>query len=549
MVMVASILLKKELKQNAVIYLVPYLFLLLIITFNHQDPAWLPAQWLQALAVSLPLAMAGAYGLQAFDLEENSRARDFLLAKPLSPGQIVGVKYLSGLLVLFPLSVLWIAALLPQSFIAPTLDNLDSFWLTLFLMIVLILYSASFLAGILLKGPVKLLAAIGIGAGAIVWVGLIWLESLTMLFYTHWDRFPGLSLTLIYLLTLIIIGLLLVITVGLVLQILKNTLSSRNNLRPIGLILTIFILLPLLLELGNSLNRPVIGAFDNLACSFFSKADWFISIEGARQPAGQLVALTDAWGRLGIAAPFQKPQVVYVSTGIATKPLQNIVWSPDGRQVVFSDNEQLKLYSPATQAITDLGAGLVAFWSRDSRRLLVGRESTKQDEAHPMSVANLRRISLMSLDLKQPDAIRPVEELYTNDLAWEWDSIGNNILAVNRAGVITVIDLNTGQTQKIALLPKQKEPVFFGKILPPDSHSSTFAFILCSFDSTQTGRPKKVYSIRWHDFDPKTKKITLAGTLTDCSYKDFIACRQDHSLLARSFDNGLYRRIRLSRQR
>jgi hypothetical protein len=545
MVMVASILLKKELKQNAVIYFVPYLFLLLILTLNRQNPAWLPPQWVQALTVSLPLAMAGAYGLQAFDLEENGRARDFLLVKPLSPGQIVGMKYLSGLLVLLPLTVLWVAALLPQSFIAPTLDNLDSFWLTLFLMIVMILFSASFLAGILLKGPVKLLAAIGIGAGATVWAGLVWLESLTALFYAHWDRFPGLALILIYLLTLLLIGLLLAITVGLVLQILKSTLSFWDNLKPIGLILTVFILLPLLLWLGNTLNRPGICAFDNLAGSLFSAADWFISIEGARQPAGKLVALTDARGRLGITAPFQKPRVVYVSTGIETKPLQNIVWSPDGRRVVFSDNGQLKLYSLATKATSDLGAGVVAFWSRDSRRLLVGREATDQDEPNPAPAANLRRISLVLLDPRRPAAVRPLEELDTNDLALEWDSPGNSLFAVNRAGIITVIDLNTGQTQKIALLPNnQKESVFFGKILPPDSHSSTFAFILCSFNSSQAGQ-RKTYTIRWYDLDQKTKKITLAGTLTDCSYKDLIGCRRDHSLLARKFDNGLYRRIKL----
>jgi hypothetical protein len=545
--MVATSLLKKELKQNAVIYLVPYVFLFLVLLLNRQNVAWLPTQWVQLLAVSLPLAMAGAYGLQAFDLEENGRTKDFLIAKPLSPGQIVGVKYLSGLAVLLPLTVLWIAALLPQSFVPPDLNNLESFWLTLFLMITVILYSAAFLAGILLQGPVKLPVGIVIGVTAIAWAGLVWCQGLTALFYAQWDRFPGLALTLVYLATLLLIGLFLSMVIGLVMQVLKNTFSLKGNLKPIGLYFAAFILPPLLLGLGNALNRPVICAFTNLAGSFFTAEDWFNGIEGACQPAGQLVALTDARGRLGIAAPFRKPQVFYVSTGIETKPLQNIAWSPDGRRVVFSDNGQLKLYSLATKETLDLGAGVVAFWSRDSRQILVGKEIGGQAGPNPTSAANLRRLRLTLLNPEHPADVPPTAELATNDLALEWDSTGNTLFAINRGGILTIINLTSGGTQKIALLPpNQKESVFFGKILPPDSHSATFAFVLCSFNTAKS-KKRQTYTIRWYDLDQQTKKITLAGSLTNCSFKDLIGCPRDHSLLTRKFDNGLYRRIKLSR--
>jgi hypothetical protein len=545
MVMTTSILLKKEIKQNTVIFVVPYLFLLLIIILNRQNTAWLPPQWIEPLAISLPLAMAGAYGLQAFDLEENGRTKDFLITKPLSPGQIVGTKYLCGLLVLLPLTVLWLAVLLPQSLTAPNLINLGSFWLTLFLLVTVIGYSASFLAGILLKGPVKLLAGVGLGVAAISWTGLVWCAGLTALYYAAWDRFPGLALTLIYLLTLSLLGFLVYLFVSLVLQILKNTATWQNIRKTAGFTFAVLVMFPLLLWLSNIYNRPAIGAFDNLARSFLTTDDWFIGLEGARQPAGQLTALTDARGRLGIAGPFQKPRIVYVSTGIATTPLQNITWSPDGRMITFSDNGHIKLYSLTTKATKDLGEGIVAFWSRDSRQIMIGREITGRKAPRATPTANFRRISLKTLDLQHSAGVGAVEELYTDDLALDWDSSTNTLFAVNRRGILTIINLGTGQAQKIALLPaNQKEPVFFGKIAPPDSQSSIFTFILCNFDSTQA-KQRQAYTLRWYDLDQKTKKITLTGTLTRCPYKDIIVCNREHALLVRRYNNGMYQRKKL----
>jgi hypothetical protein len=572
--MIAPILFKKELNQNAVIFTVPYLFLLLIMIMNHQNTAWLPSQWAELLAVSLPLAMAGAYGLQAFDLEENGRTKDFLITKPLTLQQIVWAKYASGFLVLLPLTVLWIAALLPQSMVAPNLDNVNSFWLTLFLMITVILYSASFFSGILIKGPIKLLAGIVIGISAIGWSGLVWCEGLTTLFYAQWDRFPGLALTLTYLFSLLLIGFLLKILISLIFQILKNTMSFKNDLRPIILTLTTLILLPLLLWSGNAMNRPAICAFDNLAHSISSAEEWFISLEGMRQPSGNLVALTDARGRLGIAGPYQKPKVVYVSTGIATnvhacsqvqkemkkqlstlnctlstdfnpKPLQNITWSPNGRFITFSDHDQLKLYSLATKKTKELGNGAFALWSRDSRQMLLGKitaDSTTPDSASP---TDLRRITLSRLNLST-GAASSVGEVRSNALTMAWDSQHNLLFSVNPNGFLTILNLATGKFGQTGLLPaKRPEPVFFCKSLVPGPQSQTFSFIVCSFSPSRS-KQGKTYTIRWFDLNPQTQTITLAGTLKNCAYKDLIGSGPDHSLLVRSYDNGLYRKVKLS---
>jgi ABC-type transport system involved in multi-copper enzyme maturation permease subunit len=547
--MVAPVLFKKELKQNAVIFIVPYLFLVLILILNRQNAAWSPSEWAELLTVSLPLAMAGAYGLQAFDLEENGRTKDFLLTKPLSLRQIVGTKYLSGLGVLLPLTILWIAALLPQSFIRPDLDNLNSFWLTLFLLSAVILYSACFLAGILIKGTVKLLAGIMIGIAALGWAGPVWCSGLTFLFYTNLDRFPKIALGLIYLFSVFLIGFFLKILISPSFQILSNTFSWKANRKAAGLTLAVLILLPLLLWLGNTLNHPAICAFDNLARSLATAEDWFFGLEGVRQPAGQLTALTDARGRLGLAGPGQKPEVIYVSTGITSQPLQNLAWSPDGRALTFIDHGQVKLYSLATKTTRDLGTATLALWTRNSRQLLVGNAiaspSVPNAPKTTPPVIPLRRLNLSLLDPKHPDQLRPVAELATNDLALGWDSSSNTLFTVNRAGVLTVLNLTTGQSQKVALLPQKRNgPVFFSKIVPPDSQSSTFALILCSFDSGPK-KQKKAYTIAWYDLDPKTKKITLAGTLSNCPYKDFIVSARDHSLLTRSYDNGLYRHVKV----
>jgi hypothetical protein len=543
--MVAPVLFKKELNQNAVIFTVPYLFLLFVLIMNRQNAAWLPSQWAELLAVSLPLAMAGAYGLQAFDLEENGRTKDFLITKPLTLRQIVWTKYASGLLVLLPLTIMWIAVLLPQSMVAPNLDNLNSFWLTLYLLITVIMYSASFLAGVLVKGPIKLLAGIGIGIISLGWFGLVWCEALTALFYTHWERFPGLTMTLIYLFILLLTGFLLKIFASLIFQILKNTLSFTNRRTPIRAALAVIVLLPLLLWLGNILNRPVIGAFNHLAHSFFSADDWFISLEGARQPSGNLVALTDARGRLGVAEPYQKPGVVYVSTSIATKPLQNITWSPDGRLIAFSDHDQLQLYSLVTKKIKNLGNGAFTLWSRDSRQMMIGKVSSAAAAANPMLPSNRRRISLSRLD-PVTGVTSPLGELRSDEITMAWDSRHNLLFSVNRRGMLTILNMATGKLEQTGLLPtNQKEAVFFSKSLAPGPQSQTFSFIVCSFSQLQTKR-RKTYTIRWFDLNPQTRAIVLAGTLKNCAYKDLIGCGPEHSLLVRSYDNGLYRKVKLN---
>jgi ABC-type transport system involved in multi-copper enzyme maturation permease subunit len=542
--MVTPILFKKEFKQNAVIFIAPYLFLLLIIILNHQNAAWLSTQWAELLTVSLPLAMAGAYGLQAFDLEENGRTKDFLITKPLTLRQIVWAKYASGLLVLLPITVLWIAALLPQSLVAPTLDNVNSFWLTLFLMVIVIWYSASFLSGILIKGPLKLLAGIGIGIIAIGWAGLVWCAALTALFYAQGDRFPRLALTLTYLFSLLVIWLLLKIFVGLTFQILKNTLSFKNNLKPISFTITTLILLPLLLWINNTMNRPAICAFDSLAHSIASAEAWFSGLEGARQPSGKLAALTDARGRLGVAGPYQKPEVVYVSTDFAAKPLQNIAWSPNGRMIAFSDHDQLKLYSLTTKKTTDLGSGAFALWSRDSRQMMIGRVTPDATTSNPMAATSLRRINLSRLN-PSTGATSFVGEVRSNELTMAWDSQHNLLFSVNYDGILTILNLTTGKFEQTGLLPAHlQETVFFCKSLVPAPPSQTFAFIVCSFPQSQTGQGK-TYTIRWFDLNPQTKKISLAGALKNCAYKDLIGSGPDHSLLVRSFNNGLYRYVKL----
>ena len=138
--MVLIPLFSKEFRQNLIIYLVPYFCLLLFYFLRISQTNLIANNWINILVLTVPVALAGAYGLQAFDMEEDGQTRDFLLTKPLSVKQIINAKFIIGLTVLIPITCLWILVLSPSRITWPDPTDFHNLWFFSFLLFTSIIY-------------------------------------------------------------------------------------------------------------------------------------------------------------------------------------------------------------------------------------------------------------------------------------------------------------------------------------------------------------------------------------------------------------------------
>lgn len=541
--MIAFNLVKKEFKQNALIFIIPYLILIAIIILNLRNGDWLNPNWSEIFTICLPFAMAGAYGLQAFDLEVFGQTKDFLLTKPLTINNIVWSKFFCGLAVWFPFTFIWVALIYPQSFIKPDLNNINSFWLTSFIMMVLTLYAASFLTGILVKGPIKLLVAILIGGVALGWTLFAWSEFLTLIFYLQIERFQLLALILYYLFIIFLSILIVRIMVSIVFGVFKN-IEVSTNLKQVLLPVLILIILPLLIIPFNYYNRPVISSFDNLLASIFKPNDWFIAWKGVNQPSGDLFAFSDDQGRLAIGKPYQKLEVVYTSNSDGEESLNNLCWSPNGKYIAFSDNQRIKIYMFNNKKTIDFTDGDIPFWSYDSKEIMVGKILDSQTLMSELGEVQKQLINLRIYD-PYTGVGRIIGDITTTGFSLGWDSRNNNLLTVDISGVLKVINL-TGTVEDFDLFNNnEREVVFSSEMFYADS-TGKLKIVVYSVNR-QVDKKNVKYNVRWYDYITDTKEIKLTGVLRNIAYQDVIGYSKNNTVLVRKYDNGMYKQVKLTR--
>lgn len=543
--MIAFNLVKKEFKQNALIFIIPYLILVAIIILNLRNGDWLNPNWAEIFTICLPFAMAGAYGLQAFDLEVSGQTKDFLLTKPLTINSIIWSKFFCGLAVWLPFAFIWVALIYPQSFIKPDLNNINSFWLASFIMMVLTLYAASFLTGILVKGPIKLLVAILIGGIALGWTLFAWSEFLTLIFYLQIERFQLLALIFYYLFIIFLSLLIIRITVSIIFGIFKN-IEIKDNLKQVLLPVLILIILPLLIIPFNYYNRPVICSFDNLLTSIFKQSDWFIAMKGINQPSGDLFAFSDDQGRLAIGKLYEKPEVVYVSNSDGEESLNNLCWSPNGKYISFSDNHRIKIYLLKNKKTIDFIDGDISFWSHDSKEIMIGKVLESETQLSETGGEVQRQvINLRVYDLYNRVG-RVIGNFTTTGFSLGWDSKNSNLLAVDISGVLKVIN-TSGTVEEINLFDiDEQETVFASEVFYADSTGRKLKIVVFSINR-QVDKKNVRYNVRWYDFISDTKEIKLTGVLRNIAYQDVIGYSKNNTVLVRKYDNGMYKQVKLTR--
>jgi len=538
-------LLQKELQQNMVIYLIPFLCLGIIWVLNAILTNWLEPKWAQILAGAIPLALAGAYGLQAFDLEENNQTKDFLLTRPLSIAQIISSKYLCGLILLLPLAYLWSFALTPQVVRFPSLTNFSSFFFVGLLILTWLIYTTSFTVGLYIKGSLKLLGALLLIPFIATWFGVSWFQGIAWLIINF--SAPHETVRSLLLFVLITASLIIFLTT------LANFLSSQKlQTLPLTfskktlIYLILSICLPLFLSIINQISHPAIRPFTSLMTTIFGNESWFLASEGSAQPNGDLYLFRNQLGQLGLGKLFQKPQLIYQGVKTKNNEITELHWSLDGKCFSFNENGQVKVYSLTTKKATPLAPGKMGLWSNNSQQLLLVKELSSQTVQSNYGVIQQQHLSLNISEPPYQTLSPPKWELQTASIALGWDDKRTQLLAIDHSWQLKLLNLNNVPVRSLSLnKPETPETIILSQILPWPKSPHEFQLIIYSFDQATLKSKQRDFNLHLYRYTPPTT-IKKWAMLNDLSYRDFILINDQQYLAQTSL--GIYWRYNLPKE-
>ena len=530
-------LFQKELRQNAFIYLFPLFIIIPALTCQKVLTQLLPEIWARNFGVAIPIALAFSYALQAFDLEENGQTRDFLLTRPVAGSQIILAKFFSGLLALLPLTALWQSALIPDLIQWPDWLNIPSFSFLAYLLVVVNVYSISFAVGAWVKGPKKLLAAIFLSILGTAWFYYGWFQFLTLLYQTPASG----GLPFLLLLLIFTIGLLALIVKGLLVSIHNNFLSYSftQQVSEVKKYL-LLLLIPLGINIINHFYGPEIRPFKSLLACLNGTEEPFFAVDICQQPQGDLYALTDVRGRLGIAKRGETPRVIYQGEKDTGNLLSRLLWSPNGNQILFNENGNIKLFSLSQTEPSFLTKGDLAFWSKDSEFILIATKAIPSQTTDSSVPLNHYRLAYFSLATKESYELQGYLSFPGSSMFWH--STLNVVLAVTDYWQIALMNLNNGQVEMIDLPPPSKpRPVFLTEITPTGADSYRVA-VFTDLKTELVPENSFRYNLILYDFSVSTKKAVIKAHLKNLKFQDIlINAEGDQIWGSNSF--GVYRHI------
>ncbi len=522
---IVTALIKKEFRQNSVIFIFPFQALLILALAKAEQVLPVSQSWLQIISVVVPMALACSYGLQSFDLEENGQTRDFLLTRPLSAAAVIGAKSVSGLSVLLASAIAWPAALMPDQLKIPDFNDFSSFYFLAYLLAVYILYLTGLLAGIAIRGPIKLAAAISGGLVALGWFFYTWFQFLTVLYLQLLAFNSG---PVIYLL-------LLLATCGLAALLSRflfdladwkllnlSWLAVRSKLFRYGVA---FLIIPATLPMITLTNPPVIRPFDSLLATFFGKEKWFIAVDGCKNPQNSGYLLSSGSGQLGVARPGGKPRVIYSAENNQI-PLSATAWAPDGRSLLFKEDNLYRVGRIAgnrfVQSLTIPNAEFVC-WGNDSRTLLYGfpaRNSSTANKPRQFQLVRLR------MGLKQAGEL--IGTLTSQAINYQWDSSRDRLLMLDPHWQLVILNITTHKADYFNLLNQSQNlpALIYSKITPVAANH----YLITAF-SPGSGH---TYHLIVYSYDSVRNMVRFERILQKVAYKDFIPASKDSDTIVQS---------------
>jgi hypothetical protein len=378
--------------------------------------------------------LALLYGLQSFSSETDRKILDFILTRPISSYIIVFVKYLLSVFVLlfWIISFSYLVVIDLTHLPMPTGMGLE--WILLFL---LMIHAMSFLAGVLARGLERLFVIIVL-TGMISWISysfwsisfqlikdnFFWPDVPQRLINFQWTFFP-------ILLALMSLAIPIITTVWYV-----KSGSKWWEFKPFLWMAGSWIALWIMLLSAEFLFAPVLRPVEGVIDANWHSASGFILTRKTAFPNRY---------QLLHCLPGGHPKLIY--TGIKlTKPS----FSPDGRQVIFTENGTIMVYSFQTRKAEPLTRGALAAWSR-GRMILVARET---------GPSKMSKLYYFDLDQKSEKTAFPTE-IEVSHLAW--DSANQQAYILTKKTGLYRVDLRSNRITELHF-PNESEPYYFSVI-------------------------------------------------------------------------------------
>lgn len=523
------LLFKKEFRQNIILYLLPAPFSIAWIYMRLFAHAALPS-WTGALfGIALPFTLAIAYGLQAFDVEEDAQTRDFLLVRPFSVQRIIGEKFLIGLGIL----LLWVILFLrgaSDGVFWPSVLAVNSWIPTLVLLGATLAYSVSFVTGLWIIGPRKLIVAtlvslLGLAWGFFTFSGIVTFSLLN----TVTGNFPMIQEILFYLTGLIIIY----IFIGLGFNISAWLLMQRPRMAEAPYLLKFllaFLFIPILALTLNFSIRPLIRStnFDGLELFGLKPAFWVV--DGVWQPGGDQIAFIGADNSIGLGRLGQEPVVIYHGKLSGTPTIKELNWSPNSQMLSFIDNGQVYIWALKNKKALWIGKGTHCCWSSSSTQLLFSNENIppRQLDVHYGNQV-IYTIDFQLADL-QKSIVEPSHRIQSTGSSWYWDSPTDSFLVYDQLGQLTFYQSNKPKMVYLPAFPIKKEVAFWGRFYQQPNRPGHCILVLYTVKSPYNGKLTN-YIARFYDIDISGTHIKYLEGLTRDGISNLILNPDDGTCL------------------
>jgi hypothetical protein len=484
-----------ELKRNLFSFILPsffYLITLVYIFFSGTNRLAPVATWTLLI---LAVLVAMVYGLQCFSNEADKKTLDFILSRPLSPTLIVSVKYFLSLLILFVWMELFTATVTVDLDQLPLVEGMGPEWI---LLIVLMIHSISFFAGLLSKGlerffVITALTGLLALAGYYLWslaFNLLKINNLVFDILPYQLKFVQTTIP-IYLTILSLAT----SFYGTIWHLRSRIPISR--FQPAKWIGGFWVGTYLLLLLAGHVFAPPLRPDTRIKYGDWHDQTGILSCGPLAEPpqifknrpAG-LVKYRIALAKLG-----HQSRVVY--TGFN---LQNPRFDPDGSRVVFAENGVLKILFLKNGRIAPIGPGNLGSWSRDGKQLICAQITGKQ------ALSKLYQYDVTTRQKKDLDAsAHNITGIY-------WDSDSGRLYFWGFEDEVSCLDLKNNTVRQFTAGTDRDKPLNYYGIIPP----------VVSFNLEKKAPVwSQVFEdeVRIFELNPQTGKITLVENVVNRSVK------------------------------
>ena len=445
------LLIKNEFSHNFLSFILPipiYLCLLGYILLTGQKPVNIGVNgtW---IFITFGILLAMIYGLQCFSGDSDKKTLDFILTRPVSIPNIVLIKYFSGLSVLgIWIYLFWQSIMLDLSQL-PLPKGIGPEWIIL---LILIVYSMSMFSGLLAKGLERFFVVIVL-TGAMSYLSyFLW----SKLFYLitanyYWYDIPPYQMKFIttyFPLFLTLVSLITAITAT-IWQLRSRIPVWRFNLAKTTIFL--WLLTSIIVFLTEYLLAPPLWPISNAKFGDWHSSKGIVIVnpvesqyEFRRIRQGENVQFQLKLSKLG-----RKPKTIYAGINLAHPR-----FSPDGKSILFSEQNILKIINTKNKKIKQLGPGYFGTWSADGTKLIYAKTIGKKGLS-----------SLFIRDLKT--GTKKIVTPHHYELAdIIWDSQKKQLYLIGFATNIKRLDLSTGKIFEYSYQKEEKPSSYFGFFAP-----------------------------------------------------------------------------------